>query len=153
MRFLKCLINSKTSNDESPTIVLPKGVFNGVESDRLYLATKRKKFDYLTVWILKEKNIAKIYELYCELKLDKAIIEFIWELQEIIKKVDGALMLDINDGICKGDEDIPCTFDGFFAVKEGHNPDKCMDELMDRIKEIRIEDQLIVSKIVREEVK
>lgn len=153
MRFLKCTIKSKISKEDVPTVILPKGVFNEVEDDQTYIVTKRKKYDYLTIWIVKEKNIAKIYELYCELKLDKAIIEFIWELQKIAKKIDGVVMLDINDGICKGDKDIPCTFDGFFAVRNGYDADSCMGELLEEIRKIEIDSNPVVSRVVKEEVK
>jgi hypothetical protein len=150
MRFQKSLIRVKISN-ESPVVTLPDGIFNDITDGQTLVATKKRDFESITLHVIKDK-LSKIYEVFCEIKMDNTILHFISELKEIIDSVEGVVMLNIIDGICKGNKDTPCTFDGFLGIIEGCAEDD-ITGIREKIQNIELDGDKIVSSVTIEEVK
>jgi len=146
MRFARCLVRlSILPKDENGgTAYLPKGMFDGFdEEDKLLIVTQRKDTKYITIHPIDHKD-SIIYELYCELCIDKALPKFIMNLKRVTMGLNITL-LTITEGICKGDSKSPCTYDGFVAVKPD-TEDK-IPILREKIKSIEINGKRIVQMV------
>ena len=142
MRFSRCLIRvSDLSEGKAGSVIIPKGVFDGIAPDQLFVAIRRRDATDIILHPINDKD-AVIYELYCELCGKKALPKFILLLAQIANSIDSITMLSFKDGICQGDENLPCTFDGFVMVKAGQEKDISTLEKM--IKEVEIDNKKII---------
>lgn len=145
MRFSRCLIKLADISEEKKEgkVILPKGIFDGIEHEQLFIATRRKDTKHIILHPIKNKD-AIIYEVYCELCVDKVLHLFIMNLKKVSIELDITL-LNITDGICKGDPEAPCTFDGFVMLNtetEGKIPD-----LKEKIKNIEVKGDKIAKTV------
>ena len=139
---MSCLIDTDVSKGASGKLVLPKGIFEGISNGQLFLATKKKISETITLWKIKEDT--KVYEVYCEIGLDKKVGEFILKLKDITVDIDDLTLLNCLDGICKGTESLPCSFDGFVMTDR----EEAIDELRDAVVNMTIDDMKIVKTVV-----